>query len=123
MGRDNVYDLRRRLPRTTAQADRLAKLSGREELLDVSITVLSDDDRFREQRAWRTLFGLYQDCACVKWSKGFRKTPDVPFTGKMRPSRLPLFLREAMPLVSTGRAMVHINDERLRRRLLEVMAA
>ena len=77
----------------------------------------------REQRAWRFMFGLYQDCACVRWSRGFTKRPGIPFDGEMRSSRLPLFLREAMPLVADGRVEVWIEGEQLRRRLLDVMTA
>lgn len=113
--------IRLQLPRTAAQADRLKKLVRQEGPIDVEINVLPDRDRFREQRAWRLLFGLYQDCACIRWSKGFRKRPGVPFVGKMRPSRLPLFLREAMPLVADRRAEVRVEGDRLRRRLLDVM--
>jgi hypothetical protein len=115
--------IRLRLPKTSAQADRLGKLARRQKLIDVSITVLPDQDRFRIQRTWRLLFGLYQDCACVRWSKGFKKSPGVPFVGKMRSSQLPLFLREAMPLVVNRRAEVRIEGDRLRRRLLDVMTA
>jgi hypothetical protein len=115
--------IRLRLPETAKQADRLAKMARREKLVDVQITLVSDSDRFREQRSWRFLFGLYQDCASVRWSKGFKKSPDVPFIGKMRTSRLMLFVREALPLVAQNRVEIHINGERLRRRLLEVMAA
>jgi hypothetical protein len=115
--------IRLELPKTAAQADRLKKLVRRASLIDVEITLLPDHDRFREQRAWRLLFGLYQDCACVPWSKGFKKRPGVPFVGKMRPSRLPLFLREAMPLVADRRAEVHIEGDRLSPRLLDVMTA
>jgi hypothetical protein len=112
-----------RLPNTAAQADRLKRLARRDEPIKVQITLLRDPDRFREQRAWRILFGLYQDCACVRWSKGFKKTPGRAFSGKMRPSRLPLFLREAMAFVADGRAEICVEGERLRRRLLDVMAA
>ena len=115
--------IRLQLPKTAAQADRLRKLARREEPIDVEITLLPDSNRFREQRAWRVLFGLYQDCASVQWSKGFKKTPGVTFCGKMRPSRLPLFLREAMAFVADERAEVRVEGERLRRRLLDVMAA
>lgn len=113
----------RLLPKTTAQAARLKKLARRDEPIDIEITLLRDSDRFREQRAWRILFGLYQDCACIAWSKGFKKTPGVAFSGKMRPSRLPLFLREALAFVADERAEIRVEGERLRRRLLEVMAA
>ncbi len=119
----NVVSLRDRLPRTAAQADKLVRLSRRERLIEVTIVLAHDPDWFRQQRAWRTLFGLFQDCASVRWSKGFKKTPGIPFVGKMRPSRLPLFLREGMQFVAEGRAEIHVNGERLRRRLLEVMVA
>ncbi len=115
--------IRLQLPRTAAQADRLKKLARQQDLIDVEINVLPDRDNFREQRTWRILFGLYQDCACIPWSKGFRKRPGVPFVGKMRPSRLSLFLREAMPLVAAHRAEVRVEGDRLRRRLLDVMTA
>ena len=111
------------LPKTTAQAARLKRLARRDEPIEVEITLLPDSDRFREQRAWRILFGLYQDCACIPWSNGFKKTPGVAFSGKMRPSRLPLFLREALEFVADERAEVRVEGERLRRRLLEVMPA
>jgi hypothetical protein len=117
----NVIHLQ--LPNTAAQARRLKQLARREDLIDVEIKVLPDRDKFREQRAWRILFGLYQDCACVRWSKGFKKTSGISFTGKMRPSMLPLFLREALPYVADRRAEVHVEGERLRRRLMEVMTA
>jgi hypothetical protein len=120
MATSNVFRL---LPKTTAQAARLKKLARRDEPIELEITLLPDTDRFREQRAWRVLFGLYQDCACVRWSKGFKKTPGVAFSGRMRPSRLPLFLREGMPFVADGRAEIRVEGERLRPRLLEVMAA
>lgn len=119
-GTSNVVQF---LPKTTAQAAKLRKLAKRYEPVEVAITLLPNTDRFREQRTWRLLFGLYQDCACVRWSKGFTKTPGAAFSGKMRPSRLPLFLREAMPFVVDGRARVSVEGERLRRRLLDVMAA
>lgn len=115
--------IRLQLPKTAAQADRLKRLARRVKSVDVEITILPDRERFREQRAWRILFGLYQDCACVPWSKGFKKTPGVPFVGKMRPARLALFLREAMPLVADHRAEVRVEGDRLRRRLMDVMVA
>lgn len=115
--------IRLQLPRTAAQADRLKKLARREKLIDVEITLLADRDRFRVQRAWRIVFGLYQDCASVPWSKGFKKKVGEPFVGKMRPSRLPMFLREALPLVADHRVEVRVEGDRLRRRLIEVMAA
>ena len=111
------------LTKTTEQANRLKTIMRREDPIDIGITVVPDRDHFREQRAWRLLFGLYQDCACVRWSKGFKKTPGRAFVGQMRPSRLPRFLREAMPLVVDGRAELRVNGERLRRRLLDVIAA
>jgi hypothetical protein len=111
-----------RFPKTTAQAARLKKLSRRDEPIAVTIKLLSDVDPFREQRAWRILFGLYQDCACVRWSKGFKKTPGVPFSGRMRPSRLPLFLREAVAFVAEGRAEIWIESEKLRPQLQKLMA-
>lgn len=117
-GRSNVV----RFPKTAEQATRFKRLRRRNQLLDVSITVLPDRDRYREQRAWRTCFGLYQDNASVPWSKGFKKMPGLPFTGKMVSSNLARFLEEGMPLVATGRIELRINGERARRRLLEVMA-
>ena len=115
--------IRLRLPQTAEQADRRSTVAQHEETIDVSIIVLPDRDRFRIQRTWRFLFGLYQDCACVRWSKGFKKSPGIPFVGKMRSSRLPLFLREAMPLIAARRAEVRIQGYRLRRRLLDVMTS
>lgn len=115
--------VRFQFPKTAAQADRLRRLAQQLELMQVTITIVPDHDKFYEQRAWRIMFGLYQDCACVGWSKGFTKRPGIPFEGEMRASRLPLFLREAMPLVADGRVEVWIEGERLRRRLLDVMAA
>ena len=115
--------VRLELPKTSAQARRIQRLRRKEQLIDVEVTVLEDDDEFREQRTWRILFGLYQDCACVPWSKGFKKTPGFPFSGKMRSSNLVLFLREAVPMVVLGRAEIRVNGERIRRRLLDVMAA
>ena len=115
--------IRLQFPRTAAQADRLKKLTKQADLIQVAITIVPDRDRFCEQRAWRFMFGLYQDCACVRWSRGFTKRPGIPFDGEMRSSRLPLFLREAMPLVADGRVEVWIEGERLRRRLLDVMTA
>jgi len=115
--------VRLQLPRTAAQADRLKKLARREKLIKIEITLLADHDPFREQRAWRILFGLYQDCACIPWSKGFKKKVGEPFVGKMRPTKLPMFLREALPLVADHRVEVRVEGDRLRRRLLEVMAA
>jgi hypothetical protein len=113
----------RLLPKTAAQAKRIKKLSRRDDPIEVDITVFPDRDKFREQRAWRILFGLYQDCAHVTWSKGFKKMPGVAFTGKMRPSKLPLFLNEAMPFVRSRRAELHVEGEKLRPRLLELMTA
>ncbi len=115
--------VRLKLPKTAAQALRMRMLARQDEPIKVTITVLPDENRFREQRAWRILFGLYQDCACVRWSKGFKKMPGKPFIGKMRPSKLSLFLAEAMDFVAEERADVHINGERVRRRLWEVLAA
>ena len=115
----NVY----RLPKTRAQAERLERLTRRDRVIEIDITILADEDEYREQRAWRVLFGLYQDCACVRWSKGFRKTPGVAFSGKMRSSRLSRFLREAMPYVTDDRARIRVEGDRLRPRLLDVMAA
>lgn len=112
-----------RLPKTRRQAARLERLARRDRLIEIDVTVLPDDDEFREQRAWRVLFGLYQDCACVRWSKGFKKTPGIPFSGKMRSSRLSEFLHEAMPYVTAGRARIQIEGDRLRPRLLDVLAA
>jgi len=111
------------LPKTREQAARLARLARRDRVIELDITIMEDDDRFLEQRAWRILFGLYQDCACVPWSKGFKKTPGVAFTGRMRSSQLPKFLNEAMPFVADGRARVAVEGERMRPRLLEVLAA
>lgn len=56
------------------------------------------------------------------WSRRLKKTPDVPFVGKLRPSRLSLFVRETMPLIVAGRVEVRTNGDRLRRRLLDVIA-
>ena len=111
------------LPKTAAQARRLKKLMRQDDPVEIAITILPGEDSFRVQRTWRLLFGLYQDCACIRWSRGFRKTPARPFHGLMRPSRLSLFLREAMPLVADRRAEIHIGGERVRRRLLDVLAA
>lgn len=72
------------LPKTAAQADWLKKLGRRDRLMEVEITVMPDDDAFREQRTWRVLFGLFQDCSCIQWSHGFEKTPGEAFVGKMR---------------------------------------
>jgi hypothetical protein len=113
----------RLLPKTAAQAHRIKKLARRDDPIDVEIVVLPDRDNFLERRAWRILFGLYQDCACVRWSKGFKKMPGIGFTGKMRPSKLPLFLREAVPFVVERRAEIYVEGERIRRRILEVMNA
>lgn len=99
------------------------KLARRDLPIDLEITIFSDIDRFREQRTWRFCFGLYQDVACVGWSKGFKKMPDVPFVGKIRPSCLPQFVREVMPMVVADRAEVRINGDLLRRRLLDVMTS
>lgn len=112
-----------RLPKTRAQAARINRLVRRDRLVEVTIMVLPDPDAFRVQRAWRSLFGLYQDCACIRWSKGFKKKTVLPFTGKMRASMLPAFLHEAMDYVAEGRARIHIDGEKLRPRLLDVMAA
>lgn len=112
-----------RFPKTTAQAARLKKLVKGDELLEISITVTPDDNSYREQRTWRILLGLFQDCAYVLWSKGFTKQPGVPFVGKMRPSRLSRFLREALPFVAEERAEIYVGDERLRRQLSKVMKA
>lgn len=111
------------MPKTRQQAARLARLARRDRVIELDITILEDDDSFLEQRAWRILFGLYQDCACVRWSKGFRKTPGVAFTGRMRSSQLPKFLNEAMPFVTAKRARIEVEGERMRPRLLEVLAA
>jgi hypothetical protein len=111
------------LPKTREQAERLKKIIRRDRLVEVSITIKANDDAFRVQRAWRVLFGLYQDCACIQWSKGFKKTAGGAFTGKMRASRLPAFLREAMDYVAAGRARIEVDGERLRPLLLDVMAA
>jgi hypothetical protein len=117
----NIAVLKMRLPKTAEQADRLKRLARRDHMVKIAITILRVRDRYLEQRTWRTLFGLYQDCACVRWSSGFTKKPGVPFVAKMRSSRLPLFLREAMPLVAEGRADISVDGERLRPRLLELM--
>jgi len=115
--------IRLKLPKTAAQADRLKRLARRRNWVEVKITVLADRDAFRLQRTWRILFGLYQDCATIPLSKGFRKVPGKAFIGKMEAVMLPVFLHEAMPLVGSGRADIHVEGDRLRPRLLEVMAA
>jgi hypothetical protein len=111
------------LPKTRDQASRLKRMIRRDRLVQVSITIRPDDDPFRAQRAWRVLFGLYQDCACVRWSKGFTKKPGQAFTGNMRASKLPAFLHEAMDYVVEQRARVYIEGEKLRPRLLDVLRA
>jgi hypothetical protein len=117
----DIIRLRERLPQTTAQAGRLKKLARSDEPIDIAITVLSQESGWLEQRTWRFLFGLYQDSACIQWSRGFKKTLGIAFKGKIRPSRLTLFLREAMVYVRDDRATVSIEGEPLRKRLLEVM--
>lgn len=107
-------------------AERLARWRRRlrgEKPIDIEITVLADDDKWREQRAWRFLFGLFQDCSCIQWSGGFKKTPGKAFKGRMRPSRVPLFLREAQAYVEDERASIRIDGKRLPARLLNVIAA
>jgi hypothetical protein len=111
------------LPRTTAQANRLRKIAKRTRPIPITITVLPDRDSFREQRAWRIMFGLYQDCTAVCQSGGFNKQPGLPFDGKISPGLLSAFLREAMPMVEANRVEVRVDGERLRRRLLDVMTA
>lgn len=112
-----------RLPKTREQAVRIAKMVRRDWIIEVEITILPDDDAFRLQRAWRVLFGLYQDCACIAWSKGFKKRVGRTFPGRMRASRLPEFLHEAMAYVADRRARIHVEGEKLRPLLLEVMGA
>lgn len=112
-----------RLPKTSAQGGRLKKLANRPGTVTVAIKLIPDRDWFRLQRTWRILFGLYQDCTSVPSSKGFKKRPGKFFTGKMKAARLPLFLREATQFVAEGRANIWVNDEQLRRRLVEVVNA
>lgn len=115
----NVLDL----PKTEAQAARLKKLIRRDRLVDVSVTILDDDDPFLVQRAWRVLFGLFQDCASVRRSKGFKKRVGRAFKGRMRASMLPAFLNEAIPFHNDGRARIEVEGEKIRPRLLDVLAA
>lgn len=111
------------LPKTTEQARRFERLAKKPLWIKVSINVLPDPDSFREQRAWRILFGLFQDCASIRASRGFKKTPGLAFTGSIRASRLTEFLHEAVPYVSSGRAEIHVKGERVRKHLLHVLAA
>lgn len=111
------------IPKTREQAARLARLAGRDRAVSIDVTLKPDGDAFREQRAWRILFGLFQDCAGVRASKGFRKMPGETFEGRMKAQRLPEFLHEAMPLVESGRARIEVDGERLRPRLMKVFAA
>lgn len=112
-----------KLPRTKAQASRLERLIRRDRLIDVSVTILNADDPFLVQRAWRVLFGLFQDCASVRRSKGFKKRVGQAFKGRMRASMLPAFLNEAMAFHNEGRARIEVEGEKLRPRLLDVLAA
>ena len=68
----------------------------RDRLVAISLEIRPGHDRFRVQRTWRVLFGLYQDCACIRWSRGFKKQVGRTFTGRMRASMLPAFLHEAI---------------------------
>lgn len=111
------------LPKTRAQAARLKKLIRRDRLIDVSVTILDDDEPFLVQRAWRVLFGLFQDCSSVPRSKGFKKRIGQAFKGKMRASMLEPFLNEAMAFRKDGRARIEVEREKLRPRLLDVLAA
>jgi hypothetical protein len=95
----------------------------RDRLIDVNVTILDDDDPFLVQRAWRGLFGLFQDCASIRRSKGFKKRVGRAFKGRMRASMLPVFLNEAMAYHNAGRARIEVEGEKLRPRLLEVLAA
>lgn len=112
-----------RFPKTREQAVRIERLVRRDRIIEISVTLLEDEDSFQLQRAWRVLFGLYQDCACVRWSKGFKKRVGQPFKGKMRASKLPAFLNEAMAYVADDRARIWVEGEKLRPRLLDMMAA
>lgn len=49
------------------------------------------------------LFGLFQDCASVLRSKGFKKRVGHVFKGRMRASMLPAFLNEAISFHDDGR--------------------
>ena len=82
---------------TAAQAARIERLMARDRLVEVSITILENESAFRTQRAWRTLFRFYQDCACVPWPRWFKKRLNRPFKGKMRADRIGDFLHEAIP--------------------------
>ncbi|MBB2162819.1 hypothetical protein ACE4RV_07450 [Acetobacter persici] len=115
--------IRLQFPKSAAQSERLERLARGKRIINVGIIVIKDENRFQEQRAWRTLFGLYQDCASVRWSKGFKKTPGKEFLGKMHPERLTVFLNEALPLVEQRRAIIRVNGERVRRGLRNVMVA
>ncbi len=110
-------------PKTRAQAVKIGQLIRRDRRVRVAIQIRFDDDPFRVQRAWRVLFGLFQDCASIKASKGFKKRKNRVFVGKMRASRLRDFLSEAMAYVAEGRARIYIDGEKLRPRLLEMMRA
>jgi hypothetical protein len=111
------------LPKTRAQAARLKKLIRRDRLVDLSVTVLDDDDPYLVQRAWRVLFGLFQDCSSIPRSKGFKKRTGRAFKGKIRASMLEPFLNEAMAYHNSRRARIEVEGEKLRPRLLDVLAA
>lgn len=117
---NSVIEMREKDPRRIAWFRRRLR---QEELVDLEITVLPGRTRWLEQRAWRFLFGLYQDCACIQWSFGFKKMPGKAFKCRMRSSKVPLFLREAQAYVEEERARIRIDGKRLPARLLEVVAA
>ena len=110
-------------PKAREQAVRIGRLIRRDRKVEVAIEILFDDEPFRVQRAWRVLFGLFQDCASVKASKGFKKRKGEWFVGRMRASRLPDFLDEAEAYVLANRARIHVAGVKVRPRLLEMMRA
>lgn len=110
-------------PKAREQAVRIERLIRRDRKVEVAIEILFDDEPFRVQRAWRVLFGLFQDCASVKASKGFKKRKGRWFVGRMQASRLPDFLEEAEAYVLNGRARIHVAGAKVRQRLLEMMHA
>lgn len=110
-------------PKAREQAVEIGRLIRRDRKVTVAIEIDFDDEPYRVQRAWRVLFGLFQDCASVKVSKSFKKRRGRWFVGRMRASRLFDFLEEAETYVLNGRARIHVAGAKVRPRLLELLRA